>query len=73
MNNKIRITVEIEVDQKVLKEANYNIQELAEDIEVYPEDIIDGYYITRKNDNYGRRDVSFFMGTQAKIVQKEVI
>jgi hypothetical protein len=72
MSDKIKLTIEIEVDQDKLKEANYSIQELLNDIVIVPDDFIDGFSITRRNSNYGEIVSTFFMGDNAKIIKREV-
>jgi hypothetical protein len=70
MTDKIKLTIEIEVDQDRLKEANYGIQELLNDIVILPDDFIDGFRITRRNSNYGEIVSAFYMGDNAKVIKE---
>jgi hypothetical protein len=71
-SDKIKLTIEIEVAQDRLKDADYGIQELLNDIVILPDDVIDGFSITRRNSNYGEIVSTFYMGDNAKIVKREV-
>jgi hypothetical protein len=72
MSDKIKLMIEIEVDQDRLKDADYGIQELLNDIVILPDDFIDGFSITRRNSNYGEIVSAFYMGNNAKIIKREV-